>query len=334
MNHLLIAMSTTSMLSTLMCIVTVIIVLSLRLYKHFVHRLALYQVLASMFVSIAQCLLLLVINYNNSTFHIVSCQVTALLFQYTLWVKLLFTLCLVFHLFCLAVCLKNFKKLELVYILLSVLFPLLHVWIPFIHNSYGIAGAVCWIRDWNDNCPTNKYEEGTIEQFVLWFGPLFVSLTVCVVAVGIVLSVLGWRACIMNQKLLETETEPLLIRQEQNRNKTALKELLPLLAYPIIFFVLALFPLIDRIYDAISSQGFYLLVLAHLITIASWGFFSGLALLVHILLLRIPTRQRNYTHTISTGMKETVTVEYTTYTETSTIAKTKYSILAESDIDC
>ena len=44
---------------------------------------------------------------------------------------------------------------------------------------------------------------------------------------------------------MEAETEPLLIRQEQNHNnKTVLKELLPLLAYPIIFFVLALFPLI------------------------------------------------------------------------------------------
>ena len=88
---------------------------------------------------------------------------------------------------------------------------------------------------------------------------------------------------------MEAQTEPLLIRQEQNHNnKTALKELLPLLAYPIIFFVLALFPLIDRIYDAILSQGFYLLILAHLITIAScFFFFSGMALLVHILLLRI-----------------------------------------------
>ena len=92
--------------------------------------------------------------------------------------KLLFTLCLVFHLFCLAVCLKNFVKLEVIYILLSVLFPLLHVWIPFIHNSYGIENAWCWIWNWNDNCPNSKYKERIIEQFVLWYGPLVVSLTV------------------------------------------------------------------------------------------------------------------------------------------------------------
>ena len=62
--------------------------------------------------------------------------------------------------------------------------------VPFIHNSYGVAGAWCWIRDWKDDCATQKYIEGIIEQFVLMYIPLFASMTVTVVAVFIIIIVL------------------------------------------------------------------------------------------------------------------------------------------------
>ena len=315
-------MTSTSAVSTLMCIVTIAIVLYLKLYTYFVYRLAIYQVVAALLFSLAECLVILNINYTNSLFHSIACKTTAFLIQYTTWVKLLFTLCLVFHLFCLTVCLKNFVKLEVIYILLSVLFPLLHVWIPFIHNSYGIANAWCWIRNWNDNCPTRKYKEGIIEQFALWYGPLFVSLTVCLFMVIGILFVLTCRAC----RHHEIETEPLMINQEQNRNKTALKQLLPLLAYPIIFYTLSLFAIVDRIYGAISSHGSYNLVMVHSVINGLLGFFSGLALLVHVTFLQKSCCYQRHHHPFSINRVVADTAVYSRYTTASTNAITQYVI--------
>ena len=122
--------------------------------------------------------------------------------------------------------------------------------IPFIHNSYDVAGAWCWIRGWKDDCATQKYLEGTIEQFVLWYGPLYVSLTITVVAVFIIIIVLVQRA--RAHKNLENEC--LIENHEHDQNKKAIKELLPLLAYPVIFYVLSLFPIIDRTYSATSTN--------------------------------------------------------------------------------
>ena len=132
--------------------------------------------------------------------------------------------------FCLTVCLRNFQKLEKGYVLFSILLPSLHSWIPFIHNSYGVAGAWCWIRDWKDDCATQKYIEGIIEQFVLWYGPLFVSLTLSIVAVSIILIVLAQRAYVLKNP----ENEHLILNHERNQNKKAIKELLPLLVYQVI----------------------------------------------------------------------------------------------------
>ena len=88
MNHLLIAMTSTSAVSTLMCIVTIAIVLCLKLYKYFVYRLAIYQVVAALLFSMTECLVILNINYRSNLFYSIACKATAFLIQYTTWVKL------------------------------------------------------------------------------------------------------------------------------------------------------------------------------------------------------------------------------------------------------
>ena len=188
-NYILIAWSGTGMLSFTMCLIAVSLAFCMRLYKNFTYRLAMYQVLSSLCLSAAEASAITLLNFNGNIYYQIACKTTAFPLEYFSWVKLLVTLCLVFHLFCLAVCLRNFKKLEIGYVLFSILFPLLFSWIPFIHNSFGVVGAWCWIRSWKDDCATQKYLEGIIEQFVLWYGPLFISLTLSVVAVFIILIV-------------------------------------------------------------------------------------------------------------------------------------------------
>ena len=233
---------------------------------------------------------------------------------------LLFTMCLVFHIFCLAVCLKNLEKQEIVYVLVSVLLPLLQFWIPFVNDSYGLVGAWCWIRNWKDDCPSNRYTTGIIEQFTLWYGPLLISLTLCLIAVVVIALVLIWRA-FLSQKM---ELEPLI---KGNRNKAVLKQLLPLLVYPIIIFLLALLPLID----AMSSGG-YNLFLDYTITETTWGFFSALALIIHVLLVRKPRLQKEHSAGIHRKTEGDAAV-YTRYTVASTNAISEYPMPQESDFE-
>ena len=333
-NHLLVAMASSGGVSFIMCLIAVSVVMFLKLYKHFVYRLALYQVLACLLLSLSEVQVLIHINYTpDNKFHLIACQVSAFFMQYALWVKLLFTLCLVFHIFCLAVCLKDLKKLEVFYILLSLLLPLITSGIPYIHGVYGLAGAWCWIQAWDHDCPSIKYENGLgiIEQFTLWYGPLFVSLTLCLIAVIMIVLVLVRRAYLSHKN----EAEPLVAAE--NRNKTALKELLPLLVYPLIVFVLAVFPLIDRINGAATShRGNNFLFLAHSVSQASWAFFSGLALLIHVLFrykIRLRKDQPKSFGTTHIGNISGGTAVYTSYTSASTNAVSKYTIPDESEYE-
>ena len=332
-NYLLMARSGTGLLSLIMCLIAVSLVLCLRLYKHFSYRLAMYQILSSLCLSVVELSFLAVINYDGNIYQQIACKIISFLLEYIAWIKLLFTICLVFHLFCLVVCLKNFQKLEIGYVLFSIMFPLFYSWIPFIHNSFGIAGAWCWIRDWKDDCATQKYLEGIIEQFVLWYGPLFISLTLTVVAVFMITIVLAQRAYAHKN----SESECLIENQEHNQNKKAIKELLPLLAYPVIFYILILFPLVNRIYNAISPNASFELALVHALCEGSWSFFSSWALIIHIFVARQLKKKkhvhfREHPDSIK-ALANSCTVTYTTYTEVSTNATSKYSIPAESDID-
>ena len=326
-NYVMIVKSGTGFLSLTMCLIAVSFIFCLRLYKYFTYRLAMYQILSSLCLSVVEVSFLILLNYNGEIYYQIACKITAFLLEYFLWIKLLFTLCLIFHLFCLAVCLKNFQKLEAGYVLFSILFPLLYTWIPFIHNSYGVAGAWCWIRDWKDDCATQKYLEGIVEQFVLWYGPVFISITLSVVAVSIILIVLAQRAYANKNP----ENKCLY---ERNQNKKAIKELLPLLAYPVIFYVFWLFPLINRIYNAISPNANFGFAVAHTSSESLWGFFSSWALIIHILVMR-KLKKKKYIqmeeHPVS--LNDTSNAIYTTYTEGSTNARSKYSIPHESDID-
>ena len=328
-NIVLIVNSGTGLISLIMCMIVVSLVFCMRLYKNFTYRLAMYQILSSLCLSAVEVSYLTLLNYDDQIFYYqIACKANSFLIEYFLWIKLLYTLCLVFHLFCLAVCLKNFRKLEIGYVLFSILFPLLYSWIPFIHNSYGVSGVWCWIRDWKDDCATQKYLEGIIEQFALWYGPLFISLTLSVVAVFIILIVLARRVYAQKNQ----ESECLIENHERNQNKKALKELLPLLAYPVIFYVLSLFPLIDRIHSAISPNVSFGWALANALGESLWGFFSSWALIIHILVMGKLKKKKHV------QMKEQLSPTCTRInTHTATVFSTnntsRYSIPAESDID-
>ena len=291
-DTLLYANGVTGLSSALCCVVAVSLPIALRLYKHSIYRLSMYQVLGSFLQSFSMGLALMLLNYNGKEmYYRVSCKLTAFLVQYSLLVKLLFTSWLTFHLFFYVVFFRNFQRLEWLYVSTSTLLPLLVVWIPFIHDSYGVSIS-CHIRSWNDGCASSDYVTGIVEQFVLYYGPAIVSLIVNIIAVVVMVAIMVRRVYASKHG----EKEPLI--DERNQKVEALKQILPLLSYPIIYFVLLLFPLLDRIYMAASSsRNNYAFAMAHVVIHPIMGLFAGLALILHICILQ--WRQKKSADTVS-----------------------------------
>ena len=294
-DQILIALSSTGTASMLTCFTGVLIVMILKLYKKFAYRLATYQVLAALFFSFTLSLELMALHYDSkSVFSRRACEAVGFLTQYSTWVKLMFTACLTFHLFCLAVFFKNFQKLETVYIFVSVLSPLLHAWIPFINDSFGISGAWCWIRGWKNDCAKEKYTPGLIEQFALWYGPFFLVALIDALAIILMVTVLMLRAFLEKRNSRSQSSEPLLVRK-RDQKKEALRQLMPLLIYPLLFLVLIVFAMVDRVYGAVAKTASYPLAIIHAVFGLSWGFFAGLALILHLCLLREWSKKKRKT---------------------------------------
>ena len=76
---------------------------------------------------------------------------------YAEWMKLLFTMWVTFHLFCFAVLHKNLQKLEVMYVVTSLLVPAVIACIPLITHSYGRTpdGTECFIYAFNDIAQLN-----------------------------------------------------------------------------------------------------------------------------------------------------------------------------------
>ena len=310
---LLCTLGGTAIVSVSMCLIALSVVVYFKLYRFFSYRLAAYQVLSSLVFNITQILALSLLGDDDSLYYGIACRADAFLLQYTVWVKLLFTLCLSFHFFCLTVFLKSFENWESLYILVSILFPLLLAWIPFIHDNYGLAGAWCWIKEWKHDCATNHYLEGTIEQFVLWYGPLFVSLILVVISFMIIPVVIACRAC---KKRQDDKAALLGSEEKQVKINKAIKRLLPLLAYPLMFLLLAIFPLVNRIFSAASQYASYRLAFGHAITEPSWGIFTSIAILIHIGLEQRMIKRRRHNKNRSANTRYADSVVFTAVSTT------------------
>ena len=119
--------SATNALSVPVCILAAILVVCLKLHRATVYRLALYQVLGSLDVAAIQLLEIIFVKYQDEPWPWPEvharrlCIAMAWLQLYSFWLKLLFTTWVTFHLFCFAVLHRNMKKLEVMYVVTSLL---------------------------------------------------------------------------------------------------------------------------------------------------------------------------------------------------------------------
>lgn len=261
----------------MVCFVALLLVMLFRLYKQFAYRLALYQVLAAMAFGVVCAAEATFVAYDSDpAVYSRACQAVATVFFCLEWVKLMFTNCVTFHLFCFAILNKNLKRLEPLYVVASLVLPAVLASVPHMTRSYGRSGAWCWIQDWKNNCPSEILEEGNVETFALWYGPAFCLLLVDSVAMVAMGFILAYRA----RRRREDARENLL--PSSKAHAKALNQLLPLLAYPVVFFVFILGMFSYRLYNAQPRPPNYLLLKATAILAPGVGLTAGVVLLVHI----------------------------------------------------
>ena len=320
--------------SAVFCLAALLLVFGLKLHKHFSHRLAANQVIGSPFYSVVCSVQMVVMNYQRDPgVYEPVCEALGCMLTYAVWVKMLAMLWLTFHLFSFTVYYKSLHRAEVVCALIVTLFPFLFVWVPFLNGAYGIAGAWCWIKNWNGSCMSNRFAVGEIEQYGLFYVPAIIFQVGAVVLVVIMFVVLLCRL----KTPLSSELQPLI---DDTQRKQAMKELLPLVTYPILF-CLFLFPrFINRVYGDIDKANMATFM-ASSVTIAVRGFFSGMALILHILILKCPrTSSAIGVHGFNEDNNRTLQnchpgaiPQHTSYTIGSTNCRTHFSIPNESDVD-
>ena len=261
--------------SVVVCLLAAILVLILRLYEKLVYRLALYQVLASLALATIVLLQGVLLDHSNDRV----CIAMGWLLLYADWMKLLFTMWVTFHLFCFAVFHKNLNKLEVLYVVTSLLLPAVIACIPLITHTYGLNpdGTSCYIYEKNSNV-------ASIERFALWDGPAMIILLAASTAMVVMVIKLTGRVC------LRSKYEPIT---DGDRFWKALKQLLPLAAFPILFFFFEIPIFIFHVYAKTSSTPNMALGISKSVSISLWSMTSGGTLLVHIFIVRCWTFAQN-----------------------------------------
>ena len=279
-NTTLLVSGSLALLSILCCTLALATVTIKRLYKKVIYRLAMYQVTATLLQSFILASEFMLIDYNEEkVYYQVSCKAIAVMAQFVILMNLFCISWLTFHLFAFVVFFKDLKRLEWLYISSSVLIPLLVACIPFITDSYGAVEALCYITSLKreNNCTTRPDVVGITEQFTLYYGPAAFLFTVNMIAIFVTTVTMACRTW-THKVYMDGEPHP----EESNQYAKALKQILPLVAYPIIHFVLFLAAFSNRIYTAKEGSAVFGFTVAHAATQSLRGFFDGLSLIVHI----------------------------------------------------
>ena len=272
------AYSSIGCVTILICSTALVKLLRTKLYTKLVYRLASYSVLSALADAIiAGVQLVLVISKKT----LISCATVGFFHQYVDVVKLMFSIWVTFHVFSYAIFYKDLKRLEVMYVVTSLLLPLVLAIVPLATRTYGLAGSWCWIQSQVGNCPghNDTLVNGVVEQFVLLYVPGIIALLAESVAMVTIVAVVCYRK--KRNTLLDKGAT-------QSR---VLRAMLPLVAYPIAYCVLFLPAFVYRAYEAaLTTPPKYFLIIAA-VCIQLWSLAAGLSLLLHIGVVRCTQRE-------------------------------------------
>ena len=200
---------------------------------------------------------------------------------YTRWVKLLFTVWVTSHLFCFAVLHKNLQKLEVLYVVTSLLVPAAIAAVPLTTHSYRLSpyNSYCYI----ENSSSGQVE--LIENLALWDLPAMVILVVLSIGMVVIVIKLAHRAC------WRSKYEP-ITEGDHDLFQKALNQLLPLAAFPTLFFVCIIPELTLHISLDESHTPVKAFLTIELMFISMWSMASGVTLLIHLCVSRLYAKRQ------------------------------------------
>ena len=241
-------------------LVIIFIVLSKK-WKFFSERLILYLTITAMLFSIANIINRVDINNREkSSFLNGWCAFSGAATQITSWMAFFAISSITFYLFFGSALNRNTEKYEWAYLVLIFVVPLIFNWIPFIDMLYGRSGVWCWIRSF-DYASCKVLVFGMWLQFSLLYIPRYILLVVLFTLYIIII------VKICRRRRSEQGNDP----NSSQLTKLMLSEVVTLLAYPSVYFILSLPLLLNQVYKSFEPSKPKLLL---------W-YFSGIALPLH-----------------------------------------------------
>ena len=322
----------TGAVSAILCLVAIALLISFKMWKNRTNRIILYLMVAVFFFSFSIATQLSEAESElEGEVDKTRCIFEGFLIEYALWVKLLSTLMVTLHLggmthfYIFYDQYMSNKCVETFYCLFPWAFPILIAWIPFYTGKYGFSGPWCWLVVFDENCSLST--AGIAEEYALWYGEFFLVLIFNTVVVLSIAFSLCSRACKSKDQL----TAQYLV---------AIKQVLPLIAYPIISQLLSFITIANRVTQVVvKGQYVRWLFYIHGFATPGWGLFGGLFTIIYI--MRVAnwkckctgkTEEAVSTVNINNNTVDFQTERYTTY-GTTVINPTTFEILNESDVD-
>ena len=217
--------------ATLVYAATIALIILTKIKRHYTHRLQLYLAAAGLLHAIAIGLEVIPIDSDRPDNTTVSlrdnwggvCVAIGFFAQYLTIFQTQVIVWISFYAFVLVALQRKLSqpKHEATFLLIVLLGSFLFAWEPFISHSYGQSGPSCWISDGvgrNSSLgPIFKLTVNVVPIFVMTFGGLVMLLV---------------SSAILLRGSMKRDS-PL-----RSKYRMALKELLPLLVYPTVYFVI------------------------------------------------------------------------------------------------
>jgi len=233
-------------LSCVVCIATVTLIVVLKSYHRFVHRLSLYMAIAGFFFALVMALQGLPVNLDSDVVSLRPgwksiCIIIGFLAQYTGWVQIVLIAWVSPYAFDLS---KHngsglVRNSEMACIVVCAALPLFISLFPFIDGMYGLVGAWCWIKATRDHS-CHESSTGVGFQIGLFYAPvmLLVLLNLCMIVVVL------FSFCTMFMPNHQSKRNRRLWDNSKEQHKRAIV----LLIYPAFYSIGRIFEIASQIY--------------------------------------------------------------------------------------
>ena len=268
--------------STLVCLISVALLVFFRMWKDRTNRIMLSFSFAVSLLSISIMIQLigLQVNYWKGERYYL-CTFKSIVGQYAIWVMLLWTLLITIHLAIEHLYMYNREDdqeynckclsrscTEVFYHIFPWVISIPIALIPLATDSYGVSGPWCWIKVFNDDCSLNI--ASVVQVYVLWYAELVAATIFNTIGLILIVVVLCKRS----------------FQEQRNKNRyhTIIKKTLPLIGFSITFQFFSFIALANRVTQTVVGGRyvqwtFYL----HAVAAPAWGFFGGLFIIIYVI---------------------------------------------------